>query len=135
MLAITGWLQSCRTVPAGPGDPVNMASYFDGAIVDVSGTWRLISDPPSQIKMTVSSTGLHWFSPGRLPYQGVVDKSFDRTIITKRNGVEREATIYGIRIDDEWWSMAVRNQDSISLGPCDADPERAVIVGSYVRVK
>jgi hypothetical protein len=134
-LALIASMQACNTNPSGPGDPVIMASYIDSTLVDVTGTWRLIAEPHGDVIMSISSSSLQWFSKGRSAYSGTVDMTFNRSIVTKRDGVERVGTVYGIRIEDNKWSMAVRNHDSISLGPCDGDPDKAVIEGSYVRVK
>jgi hypothetical protein len=133
--AILIGLQSCKSDPNGPGEPVIMTSIYDSSLVDVVGEWQLVSIPSSTARLEISSSIIRSYFGGQLQRSGKVDDRFNRTVVIKTNGYEHSGTIYGINFNERPWSLAVATQDTVYFGPCDVDTSLAQVTGKYVRVK
>jgi hypothetical protein len=133
--AILSVVQSCKSDPNGPSDPVMLPSIYDSTLVDVVGEWQLVSIPGSTARLGISSSGVRSYLGGQLQRSGKFDRTFNRTVLIKANGYERASTMYGINFNERPWSLAVATHDTIHFGPCDEDTSLAQVTGKYARVK
>lgn len=133
------FLQSCEIDPTGPesDEPLMMATWKDSSLVNMTGTWLLTMESPTDVRLALSRGIARFSSNGRLKYRGTVSEEAFRQIAVKFYGIETRRPMYGVKLEgyQEKAVNIVAYQDSLLVTYCEAEASLGSIYGKYTRVR